>query len=380
MKGVLRWLTIEGLNLERFVRRAGENGIAFVQIKRRGRKLSVLVAEESFPQLFALAEQGGWAYTEGKRYGTGRMLDWLRQRWMLLAAVLISLSAVVWAAQMMWSINITGAETYQEDVKAYLASCHIQPPLWKNNIDLSALRDDLEWRYPRIAWVECGWRGTTLNIRLVQGVSQGETLSNSGAGDVVASRGGIIDSVITASGTPLVQAGQIIQPGQVLIAGYEQGRDGEQISVMARGTVLARVWDSAAVRVSCIETETHYTGRQQLTWGVYGPWLCLTQPKPSIYDEQDIERVSMPLGGLFFPFTVVMERRAEVESTGKLRNITEVQAEAAEAALRALRRKTDFADDFIDKWVDYCMIEGEVVEAVAYGERLIDIGTPRRSQ
>lgn len=59
MKGAERWLTIEGLNLERFIRRAGEEGIAFAQIKRKGRRLMVLAREEHFPRLYALAEQGG---------------------------------------------------------------------------------------------------------------------------------------------------------------------------------------------------------------------------------------------------------------------------------------------------------------------------------
>lgn len=380
MKGMMRWLTVEGLNLERFIRRAGEAGITFAQIKRRGRRMNVLAQEDYFPQLFDIGAQGGWACAEGKRQGVGRMLDLLRQRWALLASALISLLAISFATQIMWSITITGAETYQEDVKAYLAERNIQPPQWKQKIDPSALQAELEWRYPRVAWVECGWRGTALNISLVQGVPQGETMSTSGTGDVVASRGGIVDSIITAAGTAMVKPGQVVQAGEVLIAGYEQGSDGMQIPVMARGTVLARVWDSAAVRISCNEAETQYTGRQQTAWCVYDPWLCLVQPKSSPYENQDIQRTSMPLGGLFFPFVFVIEHRMEAEITVKPRTIAAVKAEAEEAALLALRRKIDFADDFIDKWVDYCMIEGEVMEAVAYGERLMDIGEPRRCE
>ena len=40
--------------------------------------------------------------------------------------------------------------------------------------------------------------------------------------------------------------------------------------------------------------------------------------------------------------------------------------------MRILREKTGFDDDFVDKWVDYCMIEDEEVCAIVYGERIVD--------
>ena len=86
-----------------------------------------------------------------------------------------------------------------------------------------------------------------------------------------------------------------------------------------------------------------------------------------------------PLGGVFLPLWVRRETRMEAEVTVRPREEGQLRAEAAVAALRRLREKIGIHDDLVDKWVDYCMIEGEVLEAVATGERLIDIGTPRRS-
>ena len=44
MKGVRRSLTVEGLNLERLIRQAGEAGISLARLKRRGRRMTALVA------------------------------------------------------------------------------------------------------------------------------------------------------------------------------------------------------------------------------------------------------------------------------------------------------------------------------------------------
>lgn len=380
MKGIWRWMTVEGLNLERFLRMAGESGIFFARVQRNGRKLRLLVPEEQIQGVLKLAERGGWRCVEGRRQGLGRGLDALRRRWMLPAAALLCMMLVALGMQVMWRVEIHDAGSYQADVETFLRENGIVAPMWKQQVNPAELRDALEWRYPRIAWAECGWRGTTLSISLVQGVAQGETAAIGGSGDVVAARDGVIDSIVTAAGTPQVQAGDMVQAGQVLIAGYERGEGDTQHPVMARGTVMARVWERASVRVSCMENETRYTGRQQCAWKINGPWFTLTPQTPSPYETQDLQRSTMPLGGLFFPFTLVMEQRMEAEVIPQVRNFDEVQAEAGAAALRLLQEKMDFHDDLVDKWVDYCMIEGEVVEAVAHGERLMNIALPKRRQ
>lgn len=380
MKGISRWITVEGLNLERFVRMAGQEGISVAQMRKSGRRLRLLAKETDFPRLQALAEQGGWAWKAGERSGLGRRLDMLRRRWLLPACALACTCGIILGMQVMWQVEILGAGSYQADVGTYLADCGIAAPMWKSRVEPAKLREELEWRYPRIAWVECGWRGTTLQIRLMEGVQEGESLSASGAGDVVASRGGIVDSVITAAGTAQVAPGQVIIPGQVLIEGWERGEGETRRRVMARGIVLARVWDSAAVRMSCVEHQTHPTGRQQLVWTIQGPWFPLGRQVPSPYACQDVQRTVMPLGGLFFPFTLVMERRMEAECVPHRRSLEQVKAEAGQAAMRILQEKMDFDDELVDKWVEYCMIEDEVVEAVAYGERLMDVALPKRSQ
>ena len=85
------------------------------------------------------------------------------------------------------------------------------------------------------------------------------------------------------------------------------------------------------------------------------------------------------MGGLFLPFTWVLEEHMEAEVAQIQREAEAVQAEAGAAAFRLLREKMEFDDELVDKWVDYCMIEGEVLEAIAYGERIVDVAQPRRN-
>ena len=356
MKAVRRRFTAEGLNLERLIRQAGEADIPLTALRRRGRRIRGVAAEDDLPRLQQLADQGGWRLTVGGRVGAGRALDMLRRRAALAVLCLAAAAGLVAAAQLMWRVELLDAGVYEADIRQYLEGQGVRPVCWKSAVDPSALRDALEWRYPQVAWVETGWRGTTLQIHVVAGTPAGEAVSIDGSGDVVASRDGIIDRVMTVAGTPQVKPGDLVKAGQVLIAGEERTSGGETRPVAARGTGMARVWDAASVCMSAMERSTVYTGRTQQVQTVSLPWFDLWASEPSGYEQEDVSVRIMPLGGLFLPFTVCWEKRMEAHVTLQVRDTEQLKAEAAVAALRRLRQKTGVADDFVDKWVDYSMI------------------------
>ena len=253
----------------------------------------------------------------------------------------------------------------------------MRPFVWKSSGDTAALRGALEWRYPKVAWVEVGWRGTALCVRLVEGTPKGNTVDWHGSRDVVASRDGVIVSVVPVAGTARCKPGDVVRKGQVLIAGEE--RDGAETvrPVSARGTVMARVWDGATVRVSLREKQTEYTGKKLLRQTVRSPWFDLWGMEEDTFAQADIHAEELPLGGLFFPLWVRREECLEARITTQMRDLDEAKAEAGLAALRALARRVGYGEVFVDKWVDYCMIEDEILEASAVGERRIDIGQAR---
>lgn len=378
MKGYRRRFKAEGLNLERLILRAGEEGIILQRMRRKGSKLSGIVTESDLPRLRTLAEQGGWRLQSGERVGMGRIEDLLCRRvWLAIGCLLTSIAVII-AAQMMWRIDVVDGGVYEADIRQYLLERGMHPLQWKRQVDPATLRDALEWRYPQIAWVEVGWRGVTLQIRIAEGTPPGETLSESGACDVVALRDGIVTSVVTVAGTPQVKAGDIVRKGQVLIQGIERVGQEQSQSVAARGCVQARVWDAAAVTMSVWEKETVYTGRRYETMTVTLPWFPLWKRGNADYEQEDVAIRLTPLGGLFLPAVIRQETHMEASVNLKKRNTEQVKGEAGVAALRKLRQKIGNDDDLVDKWVEFAMIESEQVYAVAYGERIIDIARQDR--
>lgn len=379
MKGVKCWFTAEGLNIERFVRKLSEAGIQLIQMKRKGRLVCAQVFEDDLSRIQEIADQGGWRLVPGRRTGIGRYLDVTAKHRGLLCAIVVFSVLLFMALQLVWYVDVSGPAIYQVDVKRFLNENDIHPMMWQKNVNLSQLRDTLEWRYPEVAWVDCGWRGNVLCIRLIEGVPEGEAVTTKGSGDIVASRSGVVEQIITLAGTAIIQPGDIVQEGQVLIQGTERGSEEESIAVMARGIVMARVWDQASVKMDITETVTDYTGSERTEWRITCPWFPLWTSKDNAYAMQDVTKRAYQIGGLFFPFVLEVENHREATAIKRTRTMTEMKAEAGEAALRALQNKIGIHDELVDKWVDYCMIEDEVLCANAYGERVIDIARPSRN-
>ena len=373
-------ISVEGLNIERFIRQAGERGISLTGLHRRGRKrLTAQVREDQLPGLQELALQGGWQIKRGSRQGMGIAADWLRRRWLLAAMIGLACTALILASQVMWQVEIMDAGTYQADIERTLTEQGISPPMLRKMVDIGALREALEWRYPRVAWFEVGWRGTTLVVRMVEGVLPRGDAMTADACDVVAVRDAIVQQIVTQAGTPAVQPGDFVHAGEVLIRGEERTHNGEVKPVCASGSVTGRVWKGALVEMSAAETITEYTGSRQTVWTVRTPWFDLWPLEEAPYDVCDVAVSEQVIGGMFLPVKLYAETRCEAVTSVQHRPLEEIRAEAEQAALRKLHEKLHPEESLIDIWGNCSMIDDEKVQSLAIGELLVEIGVQQVS-
>ena len=106
------WLiavTVDGVNLPRFLRRAGEMGLLLTGVRIRGKHLSAFAREDDVPPLRMMAENGGWRFSVGNRQGTGRLMTWIRHRLALLSALMLGIGALIGASQV---IHATGWSSF----------------------------------------------------------------------------------------------------------------------------------------------------------------------------------------------------------------------------------------------------------------------------
>lgn len=373
-------ITVEGLNIGRFVRRVGEADIRLTQLNRRSAKrITALVCEADLPKLHQIAQDGGWQLQTGERKGLGFTAEWVRKRWILVMVAMIGGIALFLCSQTMWSVKVVDGGTYQADIKNTLEDMGIVPPMLRGQVDIGQVRQELEWRYPRIAWFECGWRGTSLVVHPVEGVLPRKETTTTDWNDIVASRDAIVHRIVTKAGTPVVKPGDFVQKGELLIKGEERTSNGEVKLVNAEGSVTGRAWLGATVEKSLYTRETEYTGNEQTVWTVRTPWFDLWQMEPCTFDTYDVAVSEQAIGGIFIPMKLYTETRLEAVITSVKEDIGKVQAEAEKAATRKLHEKLAPEESLIDIWGNCSMIDDEKVQAQAIGEMLVEIGVAQVS-
>ena len=255
----------------------------------------------------------------------------------------------------------------------FLAEQRIGAGTPKRALDADALQKKLNLRYPDIAWFHVYVYNVTLVVEVTHGVPMPKPADTAPA-DVVATRDGVVQSVFTHAGTPKVKAGDIVRKGQVLIAGVERSADEQLNAVRARGVVMARCWQSHAVEMPMEEIESSETGRADTVTRLATPWLVYPQQlEAPAFLAYNTYITQLPVVGSFFPVTLQTVERREVAMEYRLRDGDIVRKEAAEAAHSALAVSLR-GYEIIDKWTDYCMIDGGVLRATATAEWRMDIG------
>ena len=141
---------------------------------------------------------------------------------------------VVFYSGYIWDIHFEGNEKWTEEtLLEFLETKNIAPGMPKKDIDCTQIVKDIRQQYDDIIWVSASIDGSRLRIQIKENedtflqenpketenqplTDAAETVSAAGT-DLVASANGVITSMITRIGTPLVHVGDTVEEGQILV-------------------------------------------------------------------------------------------------------------------------------------------------------------------
>ena len=368
--------TVCGLNLERFLAVMQQEEIPLEDVRRTGRRtLRCQCRTADFAAVTQIAADKGWRIREVRPERASAVWSSWKARPGLWVGMALALLMLLLGSQRIWRVEIVGAGAYQADIAAYLAEEGIRPGMLRAGLDATAWEEKLSWRYPETAWFHVYAAGMTLRVECTQGHPMPE-LDSGQPGDLVASRDGVVETIEVFAGTAAVRPGDIVRKGQVLIRGQERGRDETVNAVQARGSVTARCWRTVRVRVPLNQVKSWETGRETVVTQLCTPWFQFpAETEKPEYLAMNLYESVQPVAGVFFPVwrKTLLYREAALE---RVRADGEECRREALAAAETRLKEALRGDEIIDKWVDYCMIEGEFFAVSMTGEWRTEIGKP----
>ena len=244
-------ISLQGPGIARLLNLTVRNGIYFWDLNYQENTVTVKIRPRDFKRLRPLLKKTDCRIKILQKKGTPFILlqGWHRKG--LLAGSILFFLIQFLLSQFIWQVNIQGNEGVDVDeIAVILENSGISKGVLKGSVDLPNLEREILLQLKGLQWVGVNIDGVCLNVQVVE--RQGEPPPEKEVANLIAAKDGFVVDVLVLAGEAVVNIGDTVQKGQVLITGKMtiQGENGEideefaekSIDVRPRGKVEALVW------------------------------------------------------------------------------------------------------------------------------------------
>ncbi|MFV0497796.1 MAG: sporulation protein YqfD [Candidatus Fimivivens sp.] len=365
---LVRWLRgtvtflITGAFPEKLINLCLRNGLPVWGIKHLPTGIEASTNAKQYRRLRSMARQSETKVRITKKSGLWVYRHRHRRRKGFLAGFVCVLLVLIVASQFIWRVDINGCVTIpEEELRVVLEELGVKPGVRSAKIDARTLQQQLRLMDGRIAWIAINIVGSTAQIELRERNAPPDAVDpDEWVGNIVASCDGQIRYMEVYEGQPLVNIGDTVRVGDIIVSGIMEDQYGNRQFKYARAKVLAHSYEDQDVAVPL----------KQPTWVPNGT------PKTKNYLEWGSIRIPLfiPLKMKSQPHSIIWQREMLISHENlsilkrtatpvqlKEQEITEMEAkEYAMQQLNALRENTP------DSKVLHREIEGRCENGVYY--------------
>ena len=308
-------IKVWGFSPERFMNLCSHHNIFLWEIKNCGEYYTMCISLQGFYLLRGIARKTGTRVVITGRYGLPFFWKRMKKKKIFVAGLILCFLFLFWMEGYIWNVELVGNFYVTEDVfMDFLTENNIKPGMKKRKVDIEALEKQVRNEFDIVTWTSARIDGTKLIIQLKENeLTTVEKEEDVGGYHLVAQTDGVIVSMVTRSGIPLVGEGETIKTGDILVEGsipiyqedatikrYEFCRADADILVQREITVTEQIVERYEKRI--------YTGNQKNRTFFLVNGFEIKFPYPGKeYEKADVlsqQKQVIVLGGLKLPVYV----------------------------------------------------------------------------
>ncbi len=182
----------------------------------------------------------------------------------LIAGAAISFILAVLLSCVVWDVRVSGNELLSEtEIIESLSDCGLGIGDFWIGKNRSKIETEVLSVNEKIAWININRRGTVAYIRVIERAAEQDSQEpeKNGYSNILATVDCVIQEITVKRGTAVVKPGDVVQKGDLLIAGILPGEAGGGFCY-AEGNVIGRVADSLSVEIDRKYDKKLYVGRK----------------------------------------------------------------------------------------------------------------------
>ena len=233
-----------GVSPEAVINRSAGAGLTLRRVNAvDGQTIRCTVDEKELETLRALARRCQCELRLLSLRGGSRDRQLLRRRvWLPLTALVMAALLLV-SSLFVWDVEIYGADGLSRGrILRALADAGVERGCFWPALSADLVRSRALAELPELSWLTVNVNGSRAVVLAEPREKKPEIYGESEACSLAASRSGIVRRVSVLNGRALVQPGQAVQEGEILIGGRLDSLTGPERFVRARGEVWADTW------------------------------------------------------------------------------------------------------------------------------------------
>lgn len=222
LKGYVR-IRIRGNSYDRFLNLCAFHGILLWDLQPCGEEYEADITVKDFKRLKEIVKKSHARVVITRRQGLPFFIHKYRRRKFYLVGIVFALFFMFWLSGHIWNITVDGNLSQSDDVIfEYLETQGICHGMVKSRVDCRELAAEIRNYFSDFAWVAAELQGTRLLIHVKEGVLENASDTDSREGEpssLAASKSGTVASILVRAGRPLVEAGDTVEKGDLLVSG-----------------------------------------------------------------------------------------------------------------------------------------------------------------
>ena len=376
-------ITIEGYYIERFINLCNASQILLWNLKRENSiVLHACVEAKYFKQLKGICKKTKCKMKIEKKKGLPFVAKKYRKRKVFIGFLILILFAIFLLSKFIWNIEIVGTNTIpQEEILQTVEEEGLSIGKWKSSVDTKQIINQIRLKRDDVAWVGMEIKGTNARIEIVEADPKPEIVNEAEYCNIVADKDGVISKITAQNGTALVKEGDVVTKGDILIAGWMEGKYTGKQYMHSRGEVQAKVWYTNTQKVELKETQKRETGNLETKYSVkinnFQINFHKSIPKFEKYDTIETCKKLKLFSDFYLPIELIEYTYQEYEEIVVIHSLEEAKQIGIDRATEALKENIENKEitdkqinvkterDFIEVEVTY-----EVKENIGVQEKL----------
>lgn len=213
-------IRLGGDYLERFFNMCRQHDIYLWNIKRENETCMCEVYAADFKRLVPFLKKTGTRARVVKKTGLPFYFPFIKKRIIFFIGVAACLTMLNFVTGYVWAIEYVGnLQISDDELTDFLEQENIHYGIKKDSINCEDEEKRLRERFQNVTWTSIYFEGTKLYVEIKENEKSEPVATNIKGTDIVANESGVITSIITRNGVPMVKAGDSVEKGDVLVSG-----------------------------------------------------------------------------------------------------------------------------------------------------------------